>query len=339
MEFAEVVREHFEQRQPLAVRGGNSRTFLGNDVRGDVLDLSSHIGVLSYEPKELVVRVRAGTALRDLIETLAAERQILGFEPPVFSDKSTIGGAIASGLSGPRRPWYGAARDFVLGVGLVTGEGKYLEFGGQVMKNVAGFDVSRLVTGAMGTLGVIADVSLKVLPAPEVEQTLVLEVDAGTALDKMIELSNSPLPVSGLCYLDQCLYVRFSGTETGVSAAVRACGGEQEEEFEWRSCGDLSRFEGAREIWRISVPPASTAFLEASSMIDWGGAQRWIVDPSFNPRDSLDNGHATLMVDRDSSGIPPFTPLPEPLARVHKAVKAVLDPAGILNPGRMYTEL
>jgi glycolate oxidase FAD binding subunit len=339
--ITETITRHFEASSPLEIRGGGSKRFFGRtDVPLPVLDLSSHAGVMAYEPKELMIRLKGGTPLSTVESALKAEGQWLGFEPPNIGKRSTIGGAIASGWSGPRRPFYGAARDFVLGVGLVTGEGKYLEFGGQVMKNVAGFDVSRLVVGAMGTLGVIADVSLKVLPAPEVEETRVFEMDRLDAHGKMIEWSGRSLPISGLAFSAGRLYVRLSGTELGVAAARIVLGGEADQGTFWERLRNLDLFQHADRLWRVSVPATSPSLLQTCDVIDWGGSQRWCVDPASDPREGLTTGHATEVWNR-SSDLPrqAFQPLPAVLLKLHQRLKQTFDPRGILNPGRMYGEL
>ena len=206
------VREHAANQQPFRIQAGGSKGFMGEIMAPDLpaVDVSLHSGVISYEPKELVLRARAGTRIAELRELLAGEGQIAGFEPPDFGGGATLGGTVSAGISGPRRPWSGAVRDFVLGAAVITGQGEHLEFGGQVMKNVAGFDVSRLVTGAMGTLGIITDVSLKVLPAPERETTLVQSLDVHQAHRTMQALSNQSIPLSATCYLDGRLYIRLS---------------------------------------------------------------------------------------------------------------------------------
>ena len=341
--LVETVAQHVDAVRPLQIQGGLSKAFLGEPVMPatDVLDVSEHSGIISYEPAELVLRARSGTRIAELIETLAGEGQVLGFEPAGFDGAATLGGTIASGLSGPKRPFYGAARDFVLGVGLITGQGEHLAFGGQVMKNVAGFDVSRLMCGAMGTLGVMTDISLKVLPAPQMEITLLQEVDRLRAHKTMLALANQSIPISGCCHFEGRLYVRLSGTEAGVRAAADAIGGDTTPATPWRGLANLGlpRLAGAERLWRISVPATSTELLQEAEVIDWAGAQRWLVDPPFDPRQQLSNGHASLYRAPGEDDTPRFHPLAPVAWRLHTALKRQLDPHGIFNPGRLYREL
>lgn len=341
--LAGQVREHHAKGQGIRIEGGGSKSFLGEAVQPGlpVIDMKPHSGVITYEPKELVLRARAGTPIGELCELLAGEGQMLGFEPPDFGGAATLGGTVAAGMAGPRRPWSGAVRDFVLGAGLITGQGDHLEFGGQVMKNVAGFDVSRLVCGAMGTLGIITDVSLKVLPAPQIESTLVQELDLASAHSAMIAISNQSLPVSAICYFDGRLYVRLSGTEAGVRVATERLGGEPARVDIWRAAANMA-LEGlsdARRLWRVSLPKTSRAFLTTSRVIDWGGALRWLADPATDPRAELSEGHATLIRAPAGDTTSRFTPLAGVLLNLHHELKKTFDPAGIINPGRLYREL
>ncbi|GAB6067583.1 glycolate oxidase subunit GlcE [Methylothermus subterraneus] len=346
-ELQDRVNAALAERRPLRIVGGGSKDFYGRLPQGEPLCLSGHRGIVEYVPEELVVTVRAGTPLAELEEALAAEGQMLGFEPPHFGP-ATVGGAVAAGLSGPRRPFAGAVRDFVLGVKLLTGRGEVLAFGGQVMKNVAGFDVSRLVAGSLGALGVILEVSLKVLPRPEVEWTLCQEADdPETALATMQALMGQSLPISALAYEAPLLYLRLSGTERAVAAAAGRIGGETVapgEEF-WQSLKEQTRpffTHGEEDLWRLSVPPAvPLAGMPGQVLLDWGGAQRWVrtrADASEVFRLAAElQGHATLFRTagaRDEV----FQPLPENLFRLHRALKQAFDPHGIFNPGRMYPE-
>ncbi len=277
----EIIRAANAERRPLAIRGGGSKRLLSGDIPGDPLDIARHCGIVSYEPTELVITARAGTPLSEIESTLAASNQLLGFEPPHFGDRATLGGTLACGLSGPRRPYAGSARDFVLGATILNGQGELLRFGGQVMKNVAGYDVSRLMVGARGTLGVLLDLSLKVLPRPETEITLVFDMAANEAIACMNRWAARPLPLSAACHHGESLHLRLSGSEAGVRAARAKLGGE--------TLADGKGFwEGIREhrhgffldeapLWRISVPPAADLLaIGGKTLIDWGGAQRWV---------------------------------------------------------------
>lgn len=343
------ISDCLARKAPVDIVGGGSKRFLGHPPGPDQepLDVSSHAGIISYEPRELVLRARAGTRIDELNATLAGQGQMLGFEPPDYDGAATLGGTIAAAAAGPRRPWYGAPRDFVLGVGLVTGAGKQLAFGGQVMKNVAGFDVSRLVVGSMGTLGVVTDISLKVLPAPAAEITVVRECNVEDAHRTMLSLSGRASPLSGACHVDDLLYLRFSGSEHAIRSAAAAIGGDEVSALEtaeaaglWRSIANLShtRLREARELWRVAVPATSTTWLAECTVLDWGGGLRWIADPDFDPRAGLVQGHATL-VKSERSDVPRFQPLAGELHRIHRALKREFDPARILNPGRLYEDL
>lgn len=317
------------------VGGGSKRSFLDPVAPAcSPLDMRAHAGIISYEPKELVLRAKAGTTIASLLDTVRAEGQILAFDPPPFAGQATLGGTVACAASGARRPWYGAVRDFVLGVGLVTADGEYLEFGGQVMKNVAGFDVSRLMCGAQGTLGVIADVSLKTLPAPECEVTVVLEQGRHEAHELMLDISNRSLPVSGLAWAEGRLAIRWSGAGAAVDAARASFGGDEIGDDLWRELADYSRFDAAPEVWRVSVAPASPLLIDEASVIDWGGALRWVTAAGTNVRDRLGgSGHATLV--RGPAGMPRGHPLSTPVAEIHQRIKTTFDPDNRFNPGRL----
>ena len=205
----EQVREAGHAGTALRIRGHDSKAFYGEPVDGKPLDLSAHRGIVDYEPTELVLTARAGTPLAEIEALLAEKGQVLAFEAPRFDGRGTLGGAVASGLAGPRRPWGGAPRDLILGVCLLDGRGQVLRVGGQVMKNVAGYDVSRLMAGSLGTLGVLLEISLKVLPAPIETRTLLLELLREAALARLRELARQPCPLSGACHLDGRLYLRL----------------------------------------------------------------------------------------------------------------------------------
>lgn len=339
------VQDAITREFPLAIEGRGSKKFYGypSSAGQNRLDVSGHRGVIDYEAAELVLRVRAGTPLFEIKQLLAGNNQLLPFEPPDFNSRSTIGGVIASGLSGPRRPYAGSVRDFVLGVTLITGSGEILEFGGQVMKNVAGYDVSRLLTGSLGTLGVILDVSLKVLPAPEMEVTRSITI-ARKDFQSLLQSMQRNMPISAAAYADGKLHVRLSGSEVAVSTAGRLIDGDEADNSYWENLNTLGCFSGVKNLWRVSVAPASKLFLDDAAVIDWGGGIRWLADPVYNPRERLadEDGHATLMkYDRAelSSGIEVFQPLTEPLLGIHHRLKQQFDPVGIFNPGRMYRDI
>ena len=346
-ELAQRVQQAAAEKTPLRVVGGGSKDFLGRSVQGSVLSVTEHQGIVNYQPKELVLTARAGTPLRQIEAELASRGQMLPFEPPHFGDNATLGGTIASGLSGPRRPYSGSARDFVLGARIINGSGEILQFGGEVMKNVAGYDLSRLMVGALGSLGVLLEISMKVLPAPEQEITLVQERDPADAFDAMNRWAGQPLPLSAACYDGLRVRVRLSGAPGALQAAHALIGGElvQEDEAFWHSLREQSHsfFDSDLPLWRLSLPPGAPPLdLAGKELIDWGGAQRWRLG-DFEPesiRRSAEQagGHAGLFRRGDRQG-EVFHPLTPPVAALHRNLKRALDPQGILNPGRLYPDL
>ncbi len=334
--------------QPLCIIGGDSKCFYGRASFGERLSVADFQGIVAHEPSELMLSARAGTLITEIEAVLAREGQMLAFEPPRFGPQATLGGMVAAGLSGPRRPYVGAVRDFVLGVKCLAASGEVLSFGGQVMKNVAGFDVSRLMAGALGTLGILLEVSLKVLPRPEQEITLRRAAALQEALDLMNAWAGRPLPLSGACYNGAALYLRLSGRQCAVTAARDSIGGEELVECEsfWQNLREhrLPFFtEGEPPLWRLSVPPATPPIeIEGRWLIDWGGAQRWLRSCASPERirqmASERGGHATLFCGGDRQG-EVFAPLPPAMEQIHKRLKRAFDPAGILNPGRLYSYL
>ncbi len=347
------IRAAAAARTPLAIRGGGTKAFLGESPQGEPFDTRDYAGIVEYEPTELVITARAGTPLAEIESTMAAAGQMLAFEPPRFGPGATLGGTIAAGLSGPRRPYAGAARDFVLGVRVVDGRGDDLTFGGRVMKNVAGFDVARLMTGAMGTLGVIGEVSLKCLPLPKAEATRAFQLSADEAIHRVNEWGGRPLPLSATAYANGVLHVRFSGAAPAVDSACAKLGGAAVADGAafWSSVREQTHphFAAAREagasLWRLSVrSTAPYADLGGEQLIEWGGALRWLVggdraDPArIRAWAKEQGGHATLFAGADRSpGV--FHPLPAPVLALHERLKAGFDPHGILNPGRLYASL
>ncbi len=331
---------------PLAIVGGGSKSFLGRTPQGEPFQVGAHRGIVAYEPTELVITARAGTTLTEIEAVLTDSGQMLAFEPPHFGASATLGGTVASALSGPRRPYAGAARDFVLGVKMLSGEGRTLTFGGQVMKNVAGYDLSRLMVGAMGTLGVLLEISLKVLPLPAQTTTLGFSLDAAAAIEKMNEWAAKPLPLSGAYHEKDRLFVRLSGTERGVAQAVQRLGGESVEDARrWHGLREhqLEHFGAGKALWRLSVPPATPPIaLPGETLIDWGGALRWLKSEARGEKIraavSRADGHAMLYREGDRAGAV-YHPLSAPLLNLHQRLKASFDPKGILNRGRMYSDL
>jgi glycolate dehydrogenase FAD-binding subunit len=345
-EISERIRDAADRQRALRFRGAGSKDFYGNAPRGDVLDTRTYAGIVAYEPSELVITARCGTPLAELERSLAAERQCLAFEPPHFG-AATFGGCIAAGLSGPRRAAAGALRDFVLGVKLVDGRGRVLEFGGRVMKNVAGYDVSRLLAGSLGTLGLIAEASLKVLPQPAIERTQRLELAQASALEALNRWAGEPLPISASAWHHDALYVRLSGSQAAVRGALARIGGDElaQASAHWRAIREHTHafFAGGENLWRLALrsttPPLALA---GPQLIEWNGGLRWLRSsaPAGEIRAAAAGagGHATLFRAADKSA-GAFTPLEPALARLHRSVKQAFDPAGIFNPGRLYAEL
>jgi len=331
----------------LRLRGAGSKDFYGERLAGEVFDLTAWRGIVDYEPSELVVTARCGTPLAELEATLAEHDQFLAFEPPAFAAQPTIGGVIAAGLSGPRRAYAGAARDFVLGTRLLTADGELLRFGGQVMKNVAGFDISRLLCGSLGILGVITEVSLKVLPRPRLEQTLRLELPAAAAVESFNRWAAQPLPLSAATWSEGSAWVRLSGAEPAVNAARVRIGGElldAARAYEWwDALRHLRLAHFAREVlWRVSLPAATAPLaLPSEPLIDWGGALRWYADlPADAPvRELAAAAGGTALAWRGPAPAGRFHPLAVAVARLHRRLKERFDPRGIFNPGRLIAGL
>lgn len=336
----------------LRLRGGGTKDFYGGPLDGEVLELREHAGIVSYEPTELVVSARCGTPLAELEAALADRGQMLPFEPPHFGAAATVGGCIAAGLAGPRRaangPYYGAVRDYVLGCSLMDGRGAVLRFGGQVMKNVAGYDVSRLVVGSLGTLGPIVEVSLKVLPVPVARATLRFAMGEAEAIAKLNAWGGRPMPVSASAWQDGTLMLRLEGAAAAVDSSCAKLGGHRVDDAEavpyWNSVREQTApfFGGADPLWRVSVPStAAPLALAGRQLVEWGGALRWwrtgADAGAVRAAAKSAGGHATLFRGGDrTAGV--FTPLDPVIARLHRNVKAVFDPAGVFNPGRLYPE-
>lgn len=350
-QLQQAVQQASRDQAPLQIVGGGSKSFYGNPPQGEILSVSDHSGIVEYEPNELVITVRAGTSLAEIKKRLAAHGQMLAFEPPSFGDNATIGGTIACGLSGPRRVTAGSARDFVLGCKVLTGNGDIIQFGGQVIKNVAGYDVSRLMVGAMGTLGILLEISLKVLPLPEKEVTIVMGAKTNESIDVMNARAGQALPLTGACYDGEAVVLRFSSTEEGVKHAKSMVAGDelkQGEQF-WRELNEQQHFFFKEEIplWRLSLAPATLHLgIPGSWLFDWGGGLRWLktdVQPG-DVRDAVaaEGGHATLFryheMWSEQQEVSVFHPLPTGLMKIHQKLKVAFDPNRILNRHRYYPD-
>ncbi len=347
--FAAAIRAAAAGGRRLRLRGGGTKDFYGQALEGEVLDLRPHAGIVAYDPTELVITARCGTPLAEIEAALAGERQLLPFEPPRFGAGATIGGVVAAGLSGPRRAASGGLRDFVLGVRMLDGRGDELEFGGRVMKNVAGYDVSRLMAGSLGTLGILLEVSLKVLPAPVAEATLRLELPEGRAIETLNAWAGRPLPISATAYADGDLGVRLSGAAAAVREARVKLGGELVEPDRaasfWAGIREQTDpyFQDDEPLWRLAVPSATPPLgLGGRLLVEWGGGLRWLKTRAdariIRERVSRAGGHATLFRGGDKA-VGVFQPLAPAIATIHRRLKAEFDPHGVLNRGRMYAEL
>ena len=353
--YTNTIRAAAKCKTPLFIRSGGSKDFYGNSINRDghdILSAAAYTGIIDYDPTELVVTARAGTSLADLETELQKQNQMLGFEPPHFGPEATLGGCVASGLSGPRRAYVGATRDFVLGVRILDGNGNNLHFGGQVMKNVAGYDISRLMTGSMGTLGLLLEVSIKVLPIPPIELTLRMQMKEAAAIEKMNQWAGKPLPISATCFYENNLTLRLSGAESAVRAAHTKLGGEliPDGSAFWNSIREQTHtfFQSGSSLWRLSLksntPPLK---LPGQQLIEWGGALRWLAcsgedmnteESIVRSESSLADGNATLFrSNRKSESV--FHPPGSQMIKIYQRIKEKFDPAGIFNPGRMYREL
>lgn len=341
--------EHaFDNDTALNIQGHDSKDFYGRRTGSTLkaLETKQHSGIIDYQPTELVITARCGTSLEEIETILASENQMFAFEPPQFNSQGSIGGMVASGLSGPARPYAGSLRDAVLGITCLNGKAEKLTYGGQVMKNVAGYDISRLMTGSMGTLGVILDASIKVMPKPEAELTLRLEKDASRAIQTWQELGKQALPISASCHLNNTLYIRLSGNVAAVKHAAAIIGGDIDKNGNdfWQELRDHQHnfFNDTRPLWRLSFAPATLILnLVGDTLTDWAGAQRWV--KTDEPADVIralcesHGGHATLFNPADNN-IEAFHPLTPGIAALHQKLKQAFDPAGILNPQRMSPE-
>jgi glycolate oxidase FAD binding subunit len=350
-DVVERIRAAASAKRALAIAGGGSKAFYGEAAAGEPLDVRGVRGIVAYAPAELVVTAKGGTPLAEIDDALRAHDQMLAFEPPQYAAGATLGGAIASGLSGPARPYAGAARDYVLGTRVVDGTGTELTFGGQVIKNVAGFDVSRLMAGALGTLGVLAEVSVKCVPRPKAEATRALACPAADALRLVNAWGGQPLPITATCHHAGTLRVRLAGAPSAIAHAAAIIGGDEVDGSAfWPALRDHAleffgpAIDGRAALWRLSVRSTSPlAVFAGETLIEWGGALRWLVASGSDAGRirawcAEHGGHATLFRAADKSA-GAFQPLAPALAGLHARLKQVFDPHGILNPGRMYAKI
>ena len=341
--LAEQVKQAYDEKSPLVITASGSKSFYGNAVKGSAIDVSQHSGIIEYHPSELVITARSGTPLCYVEKELADNGQMFAFEPLQHSANTTLGGVIACGLSGPRRGFSFAVRDAVLGTTIINGKGELLKFGGQVMKNVAGYDASRLMVGAQGTLGVLLDISIKVKPLSESDITLSYDKPFETAHEDINNWVMQGHPIRSSCYHEGRLHVRLSSTASSTSKSRQVMGGEEQDNSLWSDLKQQSHpfFSNNSNLWRLSVPPSTPLFCtDKPQMVEWGGALRWI--DNDNEMFSIAKqygGHATMYRPGHSSLENIFQPLPGSLLDIHRRIKHSFDPENILNPGRLYREL
>jgi len=354
-QYTDIIYAAAKSKTPLLIRSGGSKDFYGNSMNRDdhhILSAAAYTGIIDYDPTELVMTARAGTSLADLETELQKKNQMLGFEPPHFGPEATLGGCVASGLSGPRRAYVGAARDFVLGIRMLDGNGSNLHFGGKVIKNVAGYDISRLITGSMGTLGLLLEVSIKVLPIPPIELTIRMQMKEAEAIERMNQWAGKPLPISATCFYKDNLTLRLSGAESAVRVAHAKLGGEliPDGSTFWNSIREHTHpfFQSSSSLWRLSLKSnAPSLKLPGQQLIEWGGALRWLAcdDKNMSAEENivrsesvLADGNATLFrSNRKPDSV--FHPPGAKMMKIYQRIKEKFDPAGIFNPGRMFREL
>ena len=333
------------QRTPLAIRGGGSKEFYGRTIPGETLDIGAHSGIVTYDPAELVMTARAGTRLSVIEAALADAGQWLPFEPPRFGDAATLGGTVACGIAGPSRAYVGAVKDFVLGVTLMSGEAKTLRFGGQVMKNVAGYDIARMLVGSLGTLGILMEVSMKVLPRPPHEKTLVFEVGADAALQRLSEWAQLPSCITASCWTDGRLFVRLSGSDAAIESAGQRLGGAEYagSMLFWRTIREHTHAFFSDTLVRVVVPALSPpSALPGRCLMEWGGSQRWFNgDIDFDALQAAAHavGGFAIRFRTANRSAEVFAPVPDAQMTLQRSLKHIFDPHGIFNRGRQYAEV
>lgn len=365
--FIDQIKTAAADRAPLRIRGAGSKDFYGEpqDATLPILDTCSHAGIVNYEPSELVITVKAGTLLAEVEAVVLKKNQCFAFEPPHYQGGATIGGMVAAGLAGPARACVGGVRDFLLGAHVINGRGELLEFGGQVMKNVAGYDVSRVLAGSMGTLGLITQVSLKVLPIAPAEATLRFEMDEATAIRRCNEWAGQPLPLNASSWVvddgKPFLYLRLRGAIAAVESACLRLAKEEggvrmdssQTHTDWSAARDLQLpwyregYARGDDLWRISVPQTTPPLGLGATMIDWLGGQRWLFTPPAQRQQAAQRirsavravgGNTTLFVASCADSAPSiarFDVQADPLKTIHQKLKAEFDSLGIFNRGRL----
>ena len=349
-ELAEQVNQAYQDGSALHIRGGDTKTFYAHDITAQDLRLNTLQGIVDYEPTELYITAYAGTPLKVIKQELAAKQQLLAFEPPAYGESATIGGTVACALSGHARAYRGALRDSILGAEIINGKGQALRFGGQVMKNVAGYDAARLMSGAFGTLGVITQISLRVMPQPEAEVTLCFQANLQDLQSWQLDWRQRSLPLTATYLEDGKLYARFSGNSAFLGKLKRELGGENLTETEdfWQSVCEQKReaFTQAKTLWRINLAADQPDLgLPAKTLYEWGGALRWYAQSADNSLSAAElteivqqhNGQIQLFRGNKKLSSEPMGALEPALQQLHQRLKLAFDPKKILNPGRLYS--
>ena len=372
-QLREQVLDAARQRNTVLIEGGGTKNFYGNHALNSTdkaalntidnrvphntkasvaLKLSALHGIINYQPTELVLTAWAGTPLQEVIDTLAASSQMLAFDPPAFGAQATLGGCVAAGLAGPGRYSGGPVKDYVLGTHLLTASGNILKFGGEVMKNVAGYDVSRLLVGSMGMFGALTQVSVKVAPMPQEVFTLEFVLDEASALALCHGWRAQPLPISATAWQSTegtsgCLRVRLAGAGAALKTARLKMGGQVLPEAQaleyWTALREQKlSFFATPTLWRLAVAPGTPVLNLAPTLIEWGGGQRWVasaLDATTVRRVAEQaGGHATLFRSSSDQTMPDqgvFHPLTDGVLAVVQRLKQEFDPLGLFNPGRL----
>ena len=343
-----VIKKHYEQQGSVRISGLGSKDFLGFPDKNNStsLQLANHQGIIDYQPAELVITLRGSTSIAELNTTLSQFNQHIAGEVPMINSGGSIGGAIAAGWSGPAGPFRGQIRDAILGMKIINGKGQILNFGGKVIKNVAGFDVPRLLCGSYGTLGIITEVSLKTTPLPACQYTLIQELNQNDAIIRMNEIAARTASLSGACWRRGQMYLRFDDLHADDKKLLKQVGGELMSEKKaklfWASLRDWQRHlftDSLREVWRLHCKPTLPDLqLPGETIIDHCGSLRWYMPNALlDQRFFLSELHAHNvrgnLIKTGTSGRWFFLDIPEPLQMLHKKLKKAFDPGNVLNPG------
>ncbi|MCK5359849.1 MAG: glycolate oxidase subunit GlcE, partial [Gammaproteobacteria bacterium] len=286
-QLQQTIADAFHHRQPLQIIGNNTRAFYGRNTRSEnakELHVTDHNGILDYQPTELTITARAGTPVKEIVDVLAGHKQMLAFEPPGFDNRATFGGCIATALAGPRRPWTGSVRDYVIGTRILTGDARVIRLGGKVMKNVAGYDLFRPMAGSLGTLGVMLDITVKLLPLPEQEISFIISTDQENMHSLLQQWRRSSLPLSAASFYQGQLSIRLSGSASAIDDAINKLPADRKEIANnyWQILNEqqLEFFDDDTPLYRLVVPAnAAYGTFNGECLADWGGALRWVKTP------------------------------------------------------------